>query len=106
MAPRVNGLSFVNMMELVGRFPSKTFQNKSYIVIYYAVKLASETGSLYLPYSPHWIICISSKYKILKALKANNFNHKIVSFSCFITNTMAKCYLQAPLLATMGYSKK
>lgn len=33
MAPRVNGLSFVNMMELVGRFPSKTFQNKNYTVI-------------------------------------------------------------------------
>lgn len=52
------------------------------------------------------MICISNKYKILEALKANNLNHKIALFSCVITNTTAKCYLQPPLVATVGYRKK
>lgn len=101
IAPKVNGLSFVNMMELVGRLPSKTFEKQEvHCNIAYYNKFLMQVA--HFSDSPHWIICISSKNVILKALKANSFSHIIVIFIfCIISVAYYKQrqnYLQALLL--------
>lgn len=82
IAPKVNGLSFVNMMELVGRLPSKTFKKQEvHCSIVHTNRFLMQVA--HFPDSPHLIIFISSKTVILKALKANSFNHIIFMF-CII----------------------